>query len=461
MPNFVAYAALVSWPLVTLALFRSLPPGRALIAAIVAGYLLLPPQPAVIDLPLIPDLGKEEMAALSAALVAMAFHRPGAGLLPESIVARWLIALFVLSPFATALTNPEPLFFGPEALPGLRLREGVSAVILQGIVVSPLLLGRYFLSRARDQRDLLLALMIGGLVYSLPVLAEVRLSPQINTWVYGYFQHSFDQMMRDGGFRPIVFLYHALWVSFFLMTALVAAAAIARGMTGRIRLMILGIAGWLAVTLVLGKSYASIFYAIALVPLVLVMSPRLQLHIAAIIAVVALAYPLARSIDIVPTDRVVALAGEMGADRAHTLKYRFDNEGILAQRAWIKPVFGWGQWGRNHVFSPSNGEMLSVTDGHWVLVLGVFGFAGLVGTFGLLALPVLTAWRRRGDIVQSEGALWIAALALILAVNLFDLIPNATITPLTWLFAGTILGALERLPKLAHSRQYAPIRTVL
>lgn len=461
MPNPVAYAALVFWPLVTLALFRFLPPGRALIAAILAGYLLLPPQPAVLDLPLVPDLGKEEMAALSAAFVAVAIHRPGLELLPRSILARWLIALYVLSPLGTILTNLEPLVFGPLFLPGLGLREGMSAVILQGITVTPFLLARHFLARPEDQRDLLLALMVGGLIYSLPVLAEIRLSPQINTLVYGYFQHSFEQMMRDGGFRPIVFLYHALWVAFYLMTALVAATAITRSMTGRARMLMLGVVGWLALTLVLGKSYASIFYAIALVPVVLFTSPRLQLHIAAVIAVVALAYPLARSIDIIPTDRIVALAGELGPDRAHTLKYRFDNESVLAARAWEKPVFGWGQWGRNHLFAASDGEMLTVTDGQWVLVFGIFGFAGLLGTFGLLALPVLGVWWRRRDIIQGEGALWTAALALMLAVNMFDLLPNATITPLTWLFAGTVLGALERLPKRIHDRRHAPIRTVL
>ena len=38
-----------------------------------------------------------------------------------------------------------------------------------------------------------------------------------------------------------------------------------------------------------------------------------------------------------------------------------------------------------------------------------------------------------------------AALALMLAANLLDLLPNATLEPLTWLMAGALLGQAEIL----------------
>ena len=460
VPNLLANAALVLWPLVTAALFLRLAPGRALVVALLAGYLLLPPAPAVLDLPLLPALGKDEIAALSAFAAALAICRPGRALLPASPLARALLALYVLSPLGSTLTNPEPLVFGPLVLPGLGWREAGGAMILQAISVMPFLLARHLLVRPDDRRDLILALLAGGLFYSLPVLVEIRLSPQFNLWIYGYFQHLFDQMMRSGGFRPIVFLYHALWVSFFLMTALVAAAAVARTATGRAKVAAWLAVLWLALVLVLGKSYASMFYAAALVPAVLFLSPRMQLHLAALLAVVALAYPLARTADLVPTDTIVALAGDLGPDRAHTLQFRFDNETALARRAWEKPVFGWGQWGRNHLYSHADGQVLTVTDGRWVVVLGMLGLAGLVAEFGLLALPLLAAWRRRAALGQGEGAVWTGALALILGVNMFDLLPNATLTPLTWLAAGAVLAALEpheiRLPA-----PRVPVATVL
>jgi hypothetical protein len=40
-------------------------------------------------------------------------------------------------------------------------------------------------------------------------------------------------------------------------------------------------------------------------------------------------------------------------------------------------------------------------------------------------------------------------LCLLLAINAVDLIPNATLTPLTWLIAGALTGYSERLRERA------------
>jgi hypothetical protein len=60
----------------------------------------------------------------------------------------------------------------------------------------------------------------------------------------------------------------------------------------------------------------------------------------------------------------------------------------------------------------------------------------------------------------------VLALMLMLAVNMVDLMPNATVTPLTWLLAGALLGHAERfslLPArpLAAPAPAAPRRTIL
>jgi hypothetical protein len=111
----------------------------------------------------------------------------------------------------------------------------------------------------------------------------------------------------------------------------------------------------------------------------------------------------------------------------------------LLARAAERPILGWGGWGRARIYDPVTGEDLSVTDGRWVIVIGQHGWVGYAAEFGLLALPVLLLLRRRGDGVQAS-----AALAMILAVNLLDLLPNATLTPLTWLVSGALLGFAEQ-----------------
>ena len=65
-PNGFAYLALIAWPFISLALFRTQPVGRALIASILIAYLFLPPGPTGFDLPLIPDLDKETIPSLTA-----------------------------------------------------------------------------------------------------------------------------------------------------------------------------------------------------------------------------------------------------------------------------------------------------------------------------------------------------------------------------------------------------------
>lgn len=44
--------------------------------------------------------------------------------------------------------------------------------------------------------------MLGVLWYTIPMLIELRLSPQMNVWVYGFFQHDFIQTVRYGGSLP-------------------------------------------------------------------------------------------------------------------------------------------------------------------------------------------------------------------------------------------------------------------
>lgn len=467
MPNILAFAALAVWPLVTAVLFRRLPAGRALIASLLAGYLLLPPAPAAFDLPLLPPLGKDSIPALSALLMAVILYRPGLRLWPESRIAQGLVALFILSPVGTVLTNAEPLFWGTYVLPGLHPREALGMMVAQAITLLPFLLARHFLSRPEDQRDLLAALAIGGLAYSLPMLVEVRLSPQINLWVYGFFQHLFSQMVRGDGFRPIVFLYHGLWVAFFAMTTVVAAAALARAQGDSRKLWFGLMALYLFGVLVLCKSFASIFYALALVPAVLLLGQRMQFRIAAVLAAFALVYPMAKAAHWVPEQAIVAAAGRIGPDRAHSLQFRFDNETVLADRAYEKPLFGWGLWGRHHILEENSGRILTVTDGGWILVLGVLGWVGFLAQFGLLCLPLVLVWRRAGAIAALGAPPWAGPVALILAVNVFDLIPNATITPLTWMFAGAVLGLAEQARSLApraaapSAPRLAPIRTVL
>ncbi|NCO86568.1 MAG: hypothetical protein GW886_08070 [Rhodobacterales bacterium] len=460
MPNIFAFAVLALWPVVSVILFHRLPVGRAVIASLLVAYLFLPPPPTGFDFPLLPPLTKETIPSLVVALACLVMYRDRLSLWPESRAGRVLVVLFVLSPMATVLTNPEPVFWGRIGLPGLRLREGLGIMVNQSLLLVPFLVARNLLRRADDHRDLLAALFIGGLVYSLPMLVEIRLSPQLNIWIYGFFQHNFDQMIRFGGFRPIVFLYHGIWVAFFAMTAVVAGVALARGLPSRRGLAATG-AVYLLAVLVLSKSLAGILYALVLAPLVLFLGRRWQLHLAVALACVALAYPVMKGAGVVPTEAILAQAARIDDDRANSLRFRFQQEDILLDRAYEKPLFGWGSWGRNHILDENTGAILTVTDGRWIILIGVLGWVGFLAEFGLLTLPIFLIWRKamQGDAAALSP--WIAPLTLLLSVNVIDLIPNATITPLTWLLAGAVLGYAEAHVAVRKPRFATPLRTIL
>lgn len=455
MPNALAYLMLIIWPLVTLLLFRRLPVERAILWSILAGYLILPPV-AEFDLPLIPDMDKFTIPSVAAFLVCVFALKKPVPLWPRHPVARILVVVFVMSVIPTVFTNGDPILFQviensdpivfvTDALPGLRWRDFGSVMINQLIVLLPFFMARRYLSTETGLRELLLALMLGGLFYSIPSLIEIRLSPQMNVWVYGFFQHSFEQMMRQGGFRPIVFLPHGLWLAFFLMSSVLAATALARAAQGGDRVRMALAVGYLFWVLVQCKSLASLAYGLAFTPVIALAPLRWQLRFALVLALVAVIYPMLRNLGLVPIDLILAQAESISAERAQSLNYRFENERILLERAAEKPWFGWGGWGRNLIRHIETGQILSVPDGRWIITFGAFGWVGYIAEMGLLAAPlVLLAAQVRRRHVRDISP-FVAPIALILALTMLDMLLNATLIPFTWICAGAVLGYAERL----------------
>lgn len=451
-PNGFAYLVLIAWPFVSLALFRTQPVGRALIASILIAYLLLPPGPTGFDLPLIPTLDKESIPSLTAFAICFFMYGRKMEFLPGPLPAKFLLLVFVFSPLLTAMNNGEMVTFGNFYIQGLGVKEGLSMIASKIIDILPFILAMNFLNKETDQRDILIALVLGGLFYSLPMLLEVRLSPQLNTWIYGFFQHSFGQMMRDGGFRPIVFLYHGLWVAFFCLTSIVAAFALFRHEKFKNqpaqKYLLAGI--YLFGVLFLCKSLGSYLYALGLIPLLAFFSTRMQMRVALMLTTVALLYPVMKSNNLIPEREIISQAYQISPDRAQSIRYRLVNEALILERATQKPILGWGSFGRPLIHD-SYGRILTIPDGRWVITLGTLGWVGYVAEFGLLALPLfILLIRLRGVPNQSLPPL-VGGTTLILATNMFDMLPNATLTPLTWLIAGGLLGYAQRL-KVAQTQ---------
>lgn len=451
MPNSLAYAALLAWPLITVLLFRSLSFERALIWSILGGYLLLPQQTAF-DAPLIPPLDKSSIPNLAAFLMVVFGMGRKVPIFAGSPAVAALLVLFVASPVATTLLNADAFRVGAVMVEGRPPADALAHLIRQAIFLLPFFLARQYLATQAAQREILLALAVGGLAYSLPMLLEIRLSPQLHIWVYGFFPHAFDQQMRFGGFRPMVFLSHGLFVAFFAFTAVVAAFGLWRADRGRGGGAYLPAGGYLSVVLVLCKSVGAVLYAVVAIPLVLFAGRRAQVLVAATLAAVVIAYPVLRGADLIPVETMIAQAKSFDAERSELLAYRLRNEAAVLARAQERPVFGWGGGVRNAIlFDPTAPEERQVThavlDGRWIIVISIFGWCGYIVEFGLLALPLLMlAWRVR-RIPAAQISPYIGPTALILGFNMFELLPNSALIPFTWLLAGAILGHAELLAR--------------
>ena len=454
MPNALAFLALFSWPLAVFLLFKFVPRAEAFAWSILGGYLLLPTR-AGIDLPAVPPIDKDGMPILSVVLMLILGVGAGAagarqnrapaersgGVLRVVIIV--LVAVLLLSPLITVNTNHETLVYGPRVLPALRPYDAISIGSQLMIMVMPFLLAMRIFSSPQSHVVLLRCLVFAVLVYTLPALFEIRMSPQLNVMFYGFFPHQFAQHIRPGGFRPVVFLHHGLWLAILMAMGILAAAALWRQRIfegGRAaHWFYAGI--YLTLVLLISNNLGALVIAFLLGPLALFLGVRTQLLAAAVIAGIVLVYPMLRGAQLVPVDSVVALAEKVSTDRADSLRFRLENEDVLAARSAEKPLAGWGGYGRNQIFDPNTGDMLSITDGYWILVIGIFGWLGYIAQFGLLALPVILLAFRRGEEGMAPAT---AGLALVMAASLIDLIPNATVSPITWMVAGAIAGYCVR-----------------
>ena len=89
--------------------------------------------------------------------------------------------MFLIGPFITSELNGDPISIGGgTVLAGHRpLRRSVRRVC-QFIFVMPFFLGRQLLRSSADNEEILRVLVIAWLLYSLPILIEIRMSPQLH-----------------------------------------------------------------------------------------------------------------------------------------------------------------------------------------------------------------------------------------------------------------------------------------
>ena len=429
----IASIVLIGWLPIVAVLFAALPPGRATVVAFVVGWLFLPV--GGFALPGLPDYTKVTAASIGVMIAGMALAsapilRLRLGPADVSIVT-WCLCYF-----ASSMSNDLGFYNSVSMV--------ISSILTYGL---PYFMGRAYLGNQRGIKDLANGIVAGALAYVPLCLYEVRFSPQLHRQVYGMLtsDHAIAQSIRYGGFRPIVFMVHGLEVGMWMASGtliacwLWASGAAKRIASGRLSLVLL-------TTTVLCKSTGSIL--LLAVGLAVLWASRRAGKAAPALALAAIVplYCAVRTAGLWDGSQLASAAkGNLGADRADSLEFRLKNEDMLISKAMMRPLFGWGGWGRARVYN-EEGRDTTITDGWWVIALGDNGVVGLASLIGILVLPLVVLCRRCsprrwGD---SEVAPY-AAIAVQLALYMIDNLSNAMFNPVYFLAAGALLSprALE------------------
>jgi len=446
------------WVPLAVLVFGATTPLRASLFVLLGGVILLPER-AAFDFPLLPPFDKNAIAC------AMAFF--GAALLcrRKMAMARPLrgidvfFLLIVVGNIGTALTNTDPLTYGggydydgvtrtPTVdLPAITPYDILSMTVRDFLgIFMPFYLGRALFRTREDAIVLCKGLVVAGLVYVPFMLLEMRLSPQLHFWTYGYYANFFGHSVRGTGFKPTVFMDNGLAVAMFILSACVAAAVL-----HKLRVAVMGIPPIVAlailwITLLLSRNVGANVYALAMLPLVLTSRGRLASRLAVVLLMLVVSFPTLRSTDQFPTEKLVDIAAKRNVERAQSLQYRFENEELLLDKARERIWFGWGGFGRNRVFD-ERGKDVSVTDGEWIITLGSKGVLGFVGMFGLLLVPIIVARRRSKKIPVPQDRQIVDALTLLVAINAVDMLPNALFNVLPIFMAGSLAGLAQGMSR--------------
>lgn len=434
--SLIALIALFGWIPVVLFLFTILPPRRAVLVAYVAGWLILPP--IQLSVPGLPNYTKVTAVAYAVLLGCLLFDFDRL----SAFRPRWFdlpILVWCLCPFASSVSN------------GLGAYDGASAVLSQVIMWGiPYFIGRLYFCEVADLRELAMAIFIGGLAYVPFCLFELRMSGQLCGLVYGV--HNWTGS-KYGLYNPVVFLANALEVGMWMTAA--ALMGFWLWMTGNLpRLWNVSPGKLVAVQMVMAVlCHQTGALLLLMAGLALLWGAR-RTGSSLLIWILVLAPPAyiaVRAGNFWSGRELVDIARTLlNEGRAGSLEFRLKNEDILADKAIQRPVFGWGGWGRNRVYN-DKGRDISITDGLWIMILGINGFVGLGSEMTVMLLPIvllLLRCRSRGWSRDDLGPA--VVLAILVTLYQIDCIMNAMFNPIYVLTAGALVGL--RIPTGPHPR---------
>ena len=448
--NLFTYIAMYGILAYSIYIFGKYPIVTSCVIVIVTGWLVLPQ--AHFETPHIPYHTK--IQAISLALLLGVWKRD-----PNffgKFRLKWVdipMLMWSIAPFFTSVTNDLGAYDGAQAVEFRMVDYGI-----------PYVIGRVYFNTFESLKELALGTFVGTLLLLPFVLIELRMSPQMHTWVYGWYPHDFLQTMRSGGFRPSVFMSHglelAIWnaLGAFVGWQLYLRKTILQKVPF---LKIPALPSVILLTLVLAVCHSSgAFYLLIIALAVAEISIRLK-TIAPILflALMPIAYISTRSTGAWDAQVLIDASEKISgsAERADSLSFRIKNETILSAKARQRFLFGWGGFGRSFV-TDENGNPISVPDGQWIIVLGGNGIIALLGINALYLMPALLFFLKL-PIQRIGGAREapVVAFCIFFIITAIDDLFNAMNNPILIVASGGVLSLILSPAAMSEARDDAPL----
>ena len=291
-----------------------------------------------------------------------------------------------------------------------------------------------------------LFLMIGAIVYTPFCLIEIRMSPHMHVWIYG-FEPTGWQEVTYGGYRPKVMLGTGLELA--LLMAMSATAGLWLWRSGSVKQLWGGAFGGWVVAIIVMAIFCRVtgawllgFLGISLWFALKWSNSRMPVYLLMLIVPL---YMATRSTGIWSGQHAIDLVQSViNERRAESLGVRITNENMLVAKALQRPVFGWGGWSRSRVLN-EDGKDITITDGMWVIALGNCGMVGMLSFFSSLLLPLVILVRRypvQAWLLPSLAPT--AVLAVIVNLYAIDCLANAMFNPMYCLGLGGVMTVLGR-----------------
>jgi hypothetical protein len=443
----IPQVALILWIFISMSLFSMLSPLRAFLITYVVGLLFLPVE---ITTPLGYHIGSivftqslrvDKFAACHIGAIL------GTLLFAPHVLRRyrfqWLdlaYALVIIGQFLTSIVND------------LGAKDGFSSGIQCLRDYLPIIiLARLYITSFPDLLQTMRTIIGGAFVYSAICVLEWRFSPQLHTYLYGYFQHSFDEFVRFDHFRPIGFLRHAIELSVFMATSAVMAGwlhykKMLKPLWGFVPpwAVIAALLIGLAVTMTF-SGYASFLLCIAI--LVLVRFTRTR-WVLVILPVVAIAWMVGRSSRTLGTRLFLDITRKVNPEHIDSLIYRLNSEQL--NLASVSRNFFLGQGTLHGAARDSEGNFVLALDAWWLINLVFFGIIGLGAWFLVWSSCILETLRRWRFLAPDAKAL-AALVCVLIGAQFMDFLFNSFPSTLLLILNVGLISAIQR---------YQPARVV-